>query len=127
MPHGGRNFLLFTGFPDYYVSINFFQSDPKDKLLLNEILAVSDINFTQWVINEILNWKSAVSPEKIIRIHGDNDRVLPIINFKPDYLIKEGGHFMVVNRAGEISKIIDKEIRKIDNYQFTIDNGNVLS
>ena len=61
-------------------------------------------------INEIVNWKRTDAPLNIIRIHGNKDRVLPIINFKPNYLIKNGGHFMVANRAAEVSKILQYEI-----------------
>ena len=47
-----------------------------------------------------------MAPENIIRIHGDKDKVLPIINFQPQHLIKRGGHFMIANRANEISAIL---------------------
>ena len=81
-----------------------------DKILLQEILTASNPSFSKWAINEILNWKRTVAPLNIIRIHGNKDRVLPIINFKPDYLLKNGGHFMVANRATEVSKILQNEI-----------------
>jgi alpha-beta hydrolase superfamily lysophospholipase len=77
-----------------------------DKYLLEEILTASNPSFSKWAINEIVNWKRAVAPENIIRIHGNKDRVLPIINFKPNYNISAGGHFMIANRAGEISALI---------------------
>lgn len=61
-------------------------------------------------VNEILHWKRKASPASIVRIHGSKDRVLPIINFQPTYLVKDGGHFMVVNKASEISRIIETEV-----------------
>lgn len=82
----------------------------KDKHLVAEILKASNPDFSKWAINEIVNWRRKESPENIIRIHGDNDKVLPIINFKPDYLVKNGGHFMIANRANEISEIIKSEL-----------------
>jgi pimeloyl-ACP methyl ester carboxylesterase len=81
-----------------------------DKSLLNEILISTDTHFSKWAIHEILNWKRKASPGHLIRIHGDKDRVLPIINFKPTYLLKGAGHFMIANRAVEISKILEMEI-----------------
>jgi pimeloyl-ACP methyl ester carboxylesterase len=84
--------------------------NPEDKSLLKEILKSTDTRFSKWAINEILNWKRNTSPKNLIRIHGDEDRVLTIINFKPKYLLKAAGHFMVVNRASEISKILNTEI-----------------
>ena len=81
-----------------------------DKFLLEEIITASNPSFSKWAINEIVNWKRTAAPENIIRIHGNKDRVLPIINFKPHYLIDAGGHFMIANRADEISKILEQEL-----------------
>jgi esterase/lipase len=80
----------------------------KDKILLEQILSDSNTTFSKWAINEIVNWKRTITPTGIIRIHGDKDRVLPCKKNVPDYIIKGGGHFMVVNRAAEISAIFKK-------------------
>ena len=88
-------------------------SAPKDKLLLAEILAATNSEFSMWAVNEILNWKRTVTPSNLIRIHGNKDRVLPMIKFKPDYLIKDGGHLIVVTQAKEISKILATVIRAV--------------
>jgi hypothetical protein len=53
-----------------------------------------------------VNWKRTISPAGIIRIHGNKDRILPVIGFKPDFSVKGGGHFMIANRAAEIAEII---------------------
>ena len=88
----------------------FSISSGNDKFLLEDILKSSNPAFSKWAINEIVNWKRKTAPQNVIRIHGDKDRVLPRINFKPDHLIKGGGHFMVVNKANEISRIINEAI-----------------
>jgi hypothetical protein len=82
----------------------------EDKILLKEILNSTDTIFSKWAINGILNWERKINHKDLIRIHGDLDRVLPIINFKPNYLLKGAGHFMIVNRAKEISKILNSDI-----------------
>ncbi len=82
----------------------------QDKLLLKEILESTDTRFSKWAINEILNWKRKAGPGNLIRIHGDKDRLLPINKFKPTYLLKGAGHFMIANRATEISEILEMEI-----------------
>ena len=88
-------------------------SAPKDKLLLAEILAATNSEFSRWAVNEILNWKRTVTPSNLIRIHGNKDRVLPMIKFKPDFLIKDGGHLIVVTQAKEISKILEAAILEV--------------
>jgi pimeloyl-ACP methyl ester carboxylesterase len=84
----------------------------KDKNLVQEILVASNPEFSKWAIDQIVNWERKNAPENIIRIHGNKDRVLPVINFKPQHLVKNGGHFMVANRAEEISAILESELSK---------------
>ncbi len=77
-----------------------------EKLLLKNIIKDTDSNFLKWAINQIVNWKNTVVPQNCIHIHGTNDHILPAKYLKVDYSIKNGGHFMTVNKANEIEKII---------------------
>lgn len=88
----------------------FGLKNAKEREILNEILSASNPAFSKWAIHHILNWKATKNNLTTVRIHGDNDRVLPITGFMPDYLVKYGGHFMIVTHAGEISEIIRREI-----------------
>ena len=83
-----------------------------EKLLLKNILKDTDPKFFAWAINEIVNWKNETIPENIIHIHGNKDRIIPFKNVKADFVIEGGGHFMTVNKAGEIEKIIKSVIKK---------------
>jgi len=78
----------------------------KEKQLLKSILQDTDTRFLKWAINEIINWKNEIYPENCIHIHGNLDRILPIKNIKADFVIKNGGHFMTVNKAKEIQDVI---------------------
>ena len=64
--------------------------------------------YTNWAINKILTWKNIWKPDKLFHIHGGKDRLLPIGNIKADYVIKSGGHMMIMNRAGEVSEWLNK-------------------
>lgn len=99
-----------TNMSNWFTYRMFGISNNKDKLLLDEILKSTDTAFSKWAIHEILNWKRKLSPAGIIQIHGADDRILPVNNFKPAYLVKNAGHFMIVNKANEISVILEKEI-----------------
>ena len=46
-------------------------------------------------------------------IHGDADLILPIKPLKPPHVIKGGTHLMIVNRAAEISVIINEALKDI--------------
>ena len=79
-----------------------------EKSLLDEILADTDPVFAEWAIRQMMVWKREIPNTDIVRIHGDNDKMFPIRNFIPDYTIKDGGHFMVVDKATEISTLMKK-------------------
>jgi pimeloyl-ACP methyl ester carboxylesterase len=63
--------------------------------------------YTNWAINEVLNWKNSWQPPSIFHIHGDHDNMFPIKNVSPTHVIKGGGHFMIMNKAAEISACIN--------------------
>lgn len=76
------------------------------KTLLKNISEETDPVFARWAIDKITHWKNNFLPERLIRIHGDKDKVLSY--YTPQtHLIKGGEHFMIVDRAEEISHIIN--------------------
>lgn len=94
----------------------FCLTEASDKALIDEMLQGTNSAFSKWAVNEILNWKRTTVPENIVRVHGSRDRVLPRTGFSPDHLVKNGGHFMVVNKSGEVSGIIKNIIRTLGNH-----------
>ena len=87
--------------------------EEKDKNLLKEIFSDTNTQFSKWAVGQILNWKRRVIPANIIRIHGSKDHVLPL-HLKVDHLVKGGGHFMIVNKAAQISQILSHEIASLN-------------
>jgi len=70
----------------------------------------ADPHHLEWAINEVLNWKNDWQPENIIHIHGDQDKIFPVKKTKPTYIIKDGTHMIIYNRAKEICKFIEQAI-----------------
>ena len=66
--------------------------------------------YTNWAIDQILNWKNQQKFSNLVHIHGSADRILPIKNVHPDFTIEGGGHFMIMNRAKEINDILAREL-----------------
>jgi hypothetical protein len=86
---------------------SFFGVETRDDHeCFQQLLKRSDPQFTKWTIDCILKWDRTETPTGLIRIHGGKDKVLPLGNDKVDYLIRDGSHFMIFNRADEISKIL---------------------
>lgn len=109
------NYLIpFNKFKKQNKVTNWFfgvESD-EEKAMLKSILQDTDPKFLKWAIHQIVNWDNKISPENCIHIHGNKDRIIPIKNMKPDYIIENGGHFMTINRSKEIEKIINKISQK---------------
>lgn len=79
-----------------------------DKKLLKAILDDADNHFSNWAIDKIITWNNDIALDNVIHIHGTADRMLPFKH--ATYTIANGGHFMVVNKAAEISSIVRKEL-----------------
>ena len=62
--------------------------------------------YTNWATHQIINWKNDWIPERLYHIHGGMDHIFPARNIKADYVIPDGGHFMIMNRAEKINGII---------------------
>jgi pimeloyl-ACP methyl ester carboxylesterase len=88
----------------------FFQT--KRKKLLDDILNDTDLNFTKWALNELVVWNNRQTLKNILKISGDADRIIPPKKKDEIKLIKGGGHFMIVDRAEEISQIINEKVSK---------------
>ncbi|MBW6483698.1 MAG: alpha/beta hydrolase [Vicingaceae bacterium] len=82
-----------------------FGTDNKE--LLNKILDDTDLDFTKWAVNELLNWKNTTTLSSIIKISGTNDKLLPPTKANNTILIEKGEHFMIVDKANEISELIN--------------------
>jgi len=92
--------------PTVFVAWVFGVSTKKDKQLLTEILNSTDPAFLKWAINEIVCWRNKARHYNLTHIHGMSDRILPRIFVKPDIVIPNGGHFMTVNKALEVTNTI---------------------
>lgn len=79
----------------------------KDKQLLSQILDDTDLNFAKWAVKELVNWKNEEKlTNPILKIGGTHDKLIPAKgNTK---LIERGGHFMIVDRADEVSEVINE-------------------
>jgi pimeloyl-ACP methyl ester carboxylesterase len=77
-----------------------------DKQLLKQILIDTDKEFLKWAIDRILRWRNTTVINNLTHIHGTKDRILPYTFLKPDKIVKSGGHFMILNKAPEISTIL---------------------
>ena len=67
----------------------------KKVALLNEILDDADLKFTKWAVQELSTWQNEQKVEKVLKIVGTKDKLIPLKNEENIQLIKGGGHLMI--------------------------------
>jgi len=85
-------------------------SNKEEKEMVRAYRKNADLVFVDWAISQIVNWKNGWQPENIIHIHGEKDKIFPLKKVKPSFVVKDGTHMMIYNRAKEISEFIQKEL-----------------
>jgi len=95
--------------PPKRMIIKLFKAENKE--LLQEILKDTDPKFVKWAMTTLVRWQNTEKPSPHLKIGGDKDLLLPSKN--EDILIKEGGHFMIVDKADEISHHINIQLANL--------------
>jgi pimeloyl-ACP methyl ester carboxylesterase len=98
-----RSFKLIEPIENYNLGIE----TSEEKNLVHQYRKNINQQYTDWAINTILNWDNTFIPQNLFHIHGDKDRIFPVKNLKPDYVVKTGGHFMIMNRYEMVNKHIN--------------------
>jgi pimeloyl-ACP methyl ester carboxylesterase len=78
----------------------------EERKLSNEFRRNVNPQYLRWAVHQVINWKNEVVPQQLLHIHGSADRTFPLKYIHPQVIIPGGTHFMIMNRADEISKII---------------------
>jgi pimeloyl-ACP methyl ester carboxylesterase len=82
----------------------------EEKELLRDYLKKKDFTYLRWAVNTVIDWENEFIPPSLVHINGANDLTFPIRFVQPTHIIPGGGHFMVMNRAEEINRILSAEL-----------------
>jgi len=91
------------------------RSKEEELYLKRMMLKDNELEFIKRSINIILKWEKKESGNGVLHIHGNKDRLITPGNIHADYWIEDGGHFMVWNKADEISGIINRLLKEEDS------------
>jgi len=83
----------------------------EDKAIIYNYLKFADPALIRWSMHAIVNWEQHERLADIVHIHGSRDHLLPLKYIRPDYIIRNGGHLMVFNRADEVNKILNEVLQ----------------
>ncbi|PIB34591.1 hypothetical protein BFP72_03780 [Reichenbachiella sp. 5M10] len=101
--------------PPAFVNNWFFGvSDAKYKALLQDVVDDTDTDFLRWAIGVILQWNNHQSPSNLLRVHGTADRILRCTTPDEAILLQGAGHFMVMDRSEEVSRILNQSVKRAE-------------
>ncbi|MBV9389636.1 MAG: alpha/beta hydrolase [Chroococcidiopsidaceae cyanobacterium CP_BM_ER_R8_30] len=95
----------------YWLAYWFFSLETiAERQLLKAILLDTNARFIKWATHKVVTWKNETIPENLHHIHGLSDRIFSIRFVKPHFTVEKGGHFMIMNRAEQISTLLEQII-----------------
>jgi len=99
-------------FRQRYPFVRYFMGvkSPEEEQLLRDYLKKQDYTYLRWAINTVIQWENEFIPQSFVHINGAKDLTFPVKFVQPTHIIPGGGHFMVMNRADEINRILNEEL-----------------
>lgn len=82
----------------------------EERHLLRAILMDTDARFLKWAIHRVVTWRNDDYPQRCHHIHGGGDRIFPLRFVTPNAVIDRSGHFMVMNRADQVSDWLEEVV-----------------
>ena len=83
----------------------------EESTLLKNIINDTDFEFGRWAMDAIIKWENPHKIKNLVHLHGTNDLIFPVQYISNALIISGGTHFMIVNKALEINKIIAAEMQ----------------
>lgn len=84
----------------------------EEKNLLREYRKNLNLQYSNWAMDQVVNWKNNWIPPNLVHIHGTKDHIFPIKYIKKsDYIIRGGGHLISMNNSEEVNEILKRELQ----------------
>lgn len=94
--------------------IAHFLFGAENKATLNNILDDTDLDFVKWASTRLCEWANEQKIKSCIKIAGTKDKILPPSKDINTILIHNGEHFMIYDKANEVSHIINEKLKEIE-------------
>ncbi|HYF02777.1 MAG TPA: alpha/beta hydrolase [Patescibacteria group bacterium] len=81
------------------------------KIFLKEL----DLDYFNWSVDQILEWKNDKPFKNLVRIHGSRDRIFPLKDLKLTenlHVVECGAHFMTFDKAEEVGRVMNENLKK---------------
>jgi esterase/lipase len=90
----------------------FGVTSKQGKEIYQNVITHADMGFNAWAVWALLHWKNTEVPPNVTHIHGTNDKILFYKKVTCNITIQNGGHLMVMEQAGEMSRILKQVIAR---------------
>jgi len=100
---------------DFWYRWAFGPLTSKEKTFVKAMARGIHPDFTDWASETAINWKNKELVPNVVHIHGDQDNLFPIGYIKDAIVVKGGTHFMVFNKAEEVSAVILEKLNGLEN------------
>ena len=86
--------------------------ETKDEVaLLDAFMRTATIAQLKVQVAAVLAWKGPSAPlERLVHIHGDNDRLMPLAFVRGAQVVRGGSHFMVYGKAERVSALVQQAL-----------------
>lgn len=102
-------FLIKTAIKPISILLNVTNRTGAD--YLSKIINDHNEHHIIWAQKAVVKWNNNLIPDNYLHIHGTKDEIFPIGCVTPTHRIKGGTHYMIMDRAKEISIIIKNNFR----------------
>ena len=100
--------LILATFPIWAKAFGY--GSEKGRILFVQMISNCTDNYFRWAMDKIVNWSGNDNSDKVIHIHGSNDKTFFLNRIKDPIIIPDGSHFMVFSKAEEVSEVLNKII-----------------
>jgi pimeloyl-ACP methyl ester carboxylesterase len=81
-----------------------------ERKMIKDFIEKTSAQYMEWALGTIFGWSGCLAKAPIKVIHGTKDRTFPFHKAGANYAINNGGHLMVLNKAKEVSAMIQSAI-----------------
>jgi len=96
----------FESYSQYFVGKKL----QKRAKIYKKYLSERSEKYIRWSIKNIVRWGNDHPTQNVIHIHGTEDYIFPISKINNAIKIEGGTHIMILNRAKEISTILQEQL-----------------
>ena len=104
-----RSFRIFEPIQNRFLGV----TEQMEIEMVRDYRKKSPTAYNNWAINNVINWRNTWQPKNLFHIHGSKDNTFPIKYVLPTHIVKDGGHFMIMSKAAEVSRYINEILKSL--------------